>query len=160
MDTNRLLTASHQLKKKYTRLPLDEPNPAFKNETGIWTPILTIRVGSNHKQTPRFPAIVDSGSPCCLFKADIADYLGISLTNGIEAKIGGISQGMSEPVYFHRIKIYIEIDWVIDVTAGFIKKLSVAGILGRNGFFDNFVVNFDHSSLPPVLEITKASKIQ
>ena len=37
-----------------------------------------------------------------------------------------------EPVFFHRVKIYIELDWIIEVTAGFCKKLAVAGILGRN----------------------------
>ena len=74
--------------------------------------------------------------------------------------MGGLSHGMREPVYYHEVKLYIESDWVIDITAGFIKRLSIAGILGRNGFFDNFKVKFDQSMTPSVLEIERIDKLQ
>ena len=148
------------MKKSYIRLPLDQPNPASKNETSTWLPLLRVRVGWNHKQTPRIPAIVDSGSQCCLFRADVAEYLGIDLKQGVEGTMGGISHGMKESVFYHRVQLYVESDWVIDVTAGFIKRLSVAGILGRNGFFDNFRVLFDQSTTPPALDIERINQIQ
>jgi len=71
----------------------------------------------------------------------------------------GMNQA-AEPALFHKVKIYVESDWIIEVMVGFCKKLSVAGILGRNGFFDNFHVHFDHSSSPPVLEVSKIATIQ
>lgn len=148
------------MKKSYTRVPIDNPSPAFKGVTAMWLPLLSVRVSHNHKQTPRLPAIVDSGSQCCLFRADVAEYLNIDVKRGIEDTVGGLSQGMREPVYYHKIKLYIESDWIIDVTAGFVKKLSVAGILGRDGFFDNFRAKFDHSSNPPVLEVERIERIQ
>ena len=148
------------MKKKYTRLPMDRPQPAFKNETGMWMPMISVRIGNGHKQSPRFPAVVDSGSPWCLFKADVATYLGIDYQKGIEDFMGGITQTAPEPVYFHKVKIYVEADWIIEVMAGFCKKLAVTGILGRNGFFDNFYVRFDHSTKPQEMEITKIEKIQ
>ena len=148
------------MKKNYTRLPLDQTNPAFTGETTTWLPLLNVRVGFNHKQTPRIPAIVDSGSQCCLFRAGLAEYLGIDLKKGIEGTMGGLSHGMREPVFYHHVKLYVESDWVIDITAGFIKKLSVAGILGRNGFFDNFKVGFDQSLTPPIVEIERIEKPQ
>ena len=74
--------------------------------------------------------------------------------------IGGLSHGMKEPVFYHKVRLYIEADWIIDVTAGFIKKLSVAAILGRNGFFDSFKVSFDHSYNPPVFDIDRIEKLQ
>ncbi len=74
--------------------------------------------------------------------------------------MGGLSHGMREPVFYHQVKLYVESDWVIDITAGFIKKLSVAGILGRNGFFDNFKVGFDQSLTPPIVEIERIEKPQ
>jgi len=74
--------------------------------------------------------------------------------------MGGLSHGMKEPVFYHKIKLYIESDWIIDVTAGFIKKLSVAAILGRNGFFDNFKVQFDQSNTPPFMEIERIEEPQ
>lgn len=146
------------MKKGYTRVPLDGASPAFKNETTVWLPLLNVRVGCNHKQTPRVPAVVDSGSQCCLFKTDVAEYLGIDVKKGIEDTIGGLSQGMREPVYYHKVRIYVESDWVVDVMAGFVKKLSVAGILGRNGFFENFKVRFDHSVHLQLLRLRESRK--
>ncbi len=87
------------MKKKYTRLPIDQPNPVTKGEQALWTPMLNIRVARDHKQTPRFPAIVDSGSPYCLFKSSVADYLGFDFTKGVEAPIYGVS-GVGEPAFF------------------------------------------------------------
>jgi hypothetical protein len=148
------------VRKIYTRLPLENPNPAFKNETAVWVPLLQVRACWNHKQTPRIPAVVDSGSQCCLLRFDIGEYLGIDIKQGVEDMIGGLSHGMKEPVFYHKVRLYIEADWIIDVTAGFIKKLSVAAILGRNGFFDSFKVSFDHSYNPPVFDIDRIEKLQ
>lgn len=148
------------MKKNYTRLPLDQPHPAFKKETAAWMPMLQVRVGHNHRQTPRIAAVVDSGSPYCFFQSNVGEYLGIDVEHGIEHFVGGITKGAPEPVYFHKVQIYVEADWIVNVMAGFCKKLSVAAILGRNGFFDNFYVRFDHSSNPPVLEINKIEHIQ
>jgi hypothetical protein len=91
---------------------------------------------------------------------DVGEYLGIDVKKGIEDTIGGLSQGMREPVYYHKVRLFVEADWIIDITAGFIKKLTVAGILGRNGFFDNFRVRFDHSQHPPIFEIERIDKVQ
>lgn len=122
--------------------------------------MLQVRVGTGHKQTPRFNAIVDSGSPYCMFHANVAEYLGTDVDKGIESKIGGISQGAGEPVYFHQVRLYVESDWMIDVTAGFVKRLSIAGILGRNGFFDSFKVMFDQSQVPAVMHVEKVHRPQ
>jgi hypothetical protein len=54
----------------------------------------------------------------------------------------------------------IEGNWLIEVMAGFSSAMSVRAILGRNGFFDQFYVTFDHSGSPPVLDITKIDRVQ
>src|ERR1043166_3120741 len=36
-----------------------------------------------------------------------------------------------------------------EVMAGFSPQLSVAGLLGQVGFFDNFIVTFDYTPHPP-----------
>jgi hypothetical protein len=66
------------VKKNYTRVPVDQPNPIARHETAIWLPLLSIRVCWNHKQTPRIPVVLDSGSQYCLFRADIAGFLGLT----------------------------------------------------------------------------------
>jgi hypothetical protein len=80
--------------------------------------------------------------------------------SGTEVPIHGVSQAMIEPAYFHRVKLNIESNWMIDVHAGFIKKLSVAGIVGRTGFFDNFRVSFDQSTSPHFFEIERIERAQ
>lgn len=148
------------MKKNYTRFPLDPPHPAFRKETAMWMPMLQVRVGHNHRQTPRMPVVVDSGSPYCYFQSSVGEYLGIEVENGIEDSVSGITRTTPEPAYFHKVQIYVESDWIINVMAGFVKKLSVTGILGRNGFFDNFQVRFDQSATPPLLEITRIERVQ
>jgi len=149
------------LRKPYTRFPVDNPGPALKGEKSIWEPMLLVRLALGRRAaTPRFRAVVDSGSPFCIFKADIAQLLGIDFEKGEQDNIGGIIAGPREPIYFHNVNIYVETDWMIPVRAGFMKKLHANGILGRNGFFDNFHVHFDHSVFPSVVEIKRIEKPQ
>lgn len=146
------------VRKQYSSFPLDEINPAFPDENEMYWPTLMVRVGISHQQTPRLPAVVDSGSPWCIFRSDVGRYLGIEVPSGKRHKMGGVISGGTEPIYFHKVRIYIEQDWVIDVMAGFSDKLSLAAILGRSGFFDNFHVCFDHSIKPPILQIDRIQK--
>lgn len=148
------------MRKSYTRVPVEPPHPAFKKEIAMWVPMLQVRVGHNHQRTPRIPAVVDSGSPWCLFQADVADYLGIKVESGVESVVSGITRTSPESVYFHPVQLYVESDWIISVMAGFCKKLAVAAILGRNGFFENFRVKFDQSVAPPMLEVEKIDRTQ
>lgn len=148
------------MQKTYTCLLRDKPQPPFKREPAAWAPMLKVRVGWAHQKTPRFDAIVDSGSPYCLFRYEVGNYLGIDISGGKEGTIGGISEGLQESVYFHKVQIWVEENWLIEVTAGFVKKLTFSGILGRNGFFDNFHVHFDHTAYPPIVEIEKIALIQ
>jgi hypothetical protein len=110
--------------------------------------------------TARFTSVVDSGSPFCFFRADIGKSLGIDVESGIEYQIGGVIGGVRDTAYFHKVKVYVETAWLIEVKAGFMQRLSVPGILGRNGFFDNFHVRFDHSCQPPEVEVSKIEKVQ
>jgi len=106
-------------------------------------------------KTKSFHAIVDSGSSVCLFHADFLKIFNMKLTDGIKGSLGGIGKAMGIPVYYHDIHILVGVDWKIGVRAGFSEDLSVAGILGRTGFFDAFHLTFDHSGHPPVLEMKR-----
>ena len=151
------------MKVPYTGFPIEPRHPAFTKETTAWLPILTVRVGppqTHDLWSPRFGAVVDSGSPWCMFPTALADYFGIKVNTGVEGTVGGILKGDVEPIYFHNLKLQIASNWNITVKAGFTKKLAVPGILGRNGFFDNFKVHFDHSCKPPHLDIEKIELLQ
>ena len=55
---------------------------------------------------------------------------------------------------YHDISLYVGTDRV-RIRAGFSDGVSVAAILGRRGFFDNFIVTFDPTFVPPGFEIQR-----
>jgi len=57
-------------------------------------------------------------------------------------------------MYFHKVKILIFGEF-FETMAGFASDLSVAGLLGIRGFFENFVVTIDSSIQPPTCQIDK-----
>lgn len=147
----------------YTRVRLDptvdRSRPILKGENTLWEPLLRVRLGiPKGKRSPRFPAYVDSGSPWCLFKADIGDYLGLDVESGDKDEIGGIIAGTPEPVYFHRVTLFVEDLGTIPIRAGFVRKLSTHGILGRDGFFDWYHIGFDQSEKPPLVLVDRIEK--
>jgi hypothetical protein len=93
-----------------------------------------------------------------MFKSDLADYLGIEWERGEKGETGGIIAGAREPIYFHKVTLFVEEHWSFPVRAGFVKKLSVPGILGRDGFFDHFLVQFDQSCKPPFVQLEKIER--
>ena len=147
------------MRKTYKDCPVEKSNPLFPDRLR-WEPMLPVRVGYKHTTSQRIYAYVDSGSPYCLFKADVATLIGLDYTKNpvFVDDIGGICDTKTDPAYFHEVKLYFEAGWVITVKAGFVKKLGTAAILGRNGFFDNFKITFDHSGHPPAFEIEKITK--
>lgn len=105
-------------------------------------------------QTHRIEALADSGADRCLFHASIGEALGIEVQKGIEVPFGGVIGGSTGRIYYHEIRLLAVGEWV-EITAGFSYELSYLGLLGRNGFFDNFIVTFDHTTHPPNFEMQR-----
>ena len=140
--------------KQYHRIPLNPPYFAFKDETEELVPMLFVRIAKRHaKPTVRFSAILDTGSSFCLFRSDIARSIGIDVSAGVRQPIGGVVPGASAQAYFHRVSLHLEANWIVEINAGFIENFQWGALLGRRGFFDRFVVKFDHSPNPPIFEI-------
>lgn len=98
---------------------------------------------------------MDTGAPSCLFHASICHSLGIKrLEDGVADMLNGIVSGPKVPVYFHKVKILIGSEQ-FQTMAGFSRELTVGGLLGRVGFFQNFTVKIDCSVTPPFFEIEK-----
>ena len=139
----------------YRVLPLRSPDPSAPGQTAVWLPMLTVRLGYKHSRlTPQIEAIVDSGSPTCIFSADLCAYLGIALRKGEKGEIGGVVSGPRLALYHHQVHLWVAGER-IEVTAGFAEGLAVGAILGRRGFFDNFMITFDSSSAPPGLDVQR-----
>jgi hypothetical protein len=133
--------------------PIEKPHPAFPHDTYEWRWIVHVKLIYRHSPiTKWFEAFIDSGSPWCLFHANFCKSLGIDLESGIRDDLKGIIGGPSAPMYFHKIKVCLG-SWSFNTMAGFSTALSVGGILGRRGFFENFKVTFDPLTLPPSIEL-------
>ncbi len=116
--------------------------------------MLFVRIARKHaKPSVRSSAVLDTGSAFCLFRSDIAHSIGIDVSTGIKQPIGGVVPGASTEAYFQRVNLHIEANWIVEVNAGFIDHFQWGALLRRRGFFDRFVVKFDHSTNPPVFEI-------
>jgi len=145
------------LRVPYKIFPLTTPEPALPNERETWVPILNVSLIIGHAPTRKFEAIVDSGSPSCLFHADIGKAHGLKIESGTPGPLSGVVGGSKGVVYYHAVKLVVPGN-MISITGGFSENLSVAAILGRHGFFENYVVIFDPSSNPPGLLIERVHR--
>ncbi len=84
----------------------------------------------------------------------MGEAIGLKIEKGKKAELYGVKKGLAITVYFHTVGLYVGSDR-ITIPAGFTHELSAAGILGRRGFFDNFMVRFDPSASPPGFEIQR-----
>jgi hypothetical protein len=90
-----------------------------------------------------------------MFHAGNCHSLGIKrLEDGIRDDLHGVIAGVRIPVYFHKVRVILFGEF-FDTMAGFSRELSVAGLLGLRGFFENFIVKIDSSTSPPYCEIEK-----
>ena len=78
------------------------------------------------------------------------------MEDGIKEEFGGIFRDPHRPVYFHKVKIIV-VSEQFETMAGFSWDLGVTGILGRRGFFQNFVTTIDSSGNPPHVELQRIS---
>jgi hypothetical protein len=132
---------------------------AFPKEAFHWAPLLNLKLIYRHSPPTKWiEAIADTGAHCCMFHADFCHALGIKFREGIESQLGGVIGGASVPMYFHQVKILIG-SAQIQTMVGFAEKLSVAALLGRRGFFDNFRFSLNGTSNPPVFEIDKVNRV-
>ena len=140
--------------------PVKEPHPAFPKHKSSWAPIVNVRLSHGHSPpTKSIECWIDSGADVCIFHADLCHSLGIRrVEDGVKDDLRGVIGGPKAPMYFHKVKIIVFSDF-FETMAGFSRDLSVTGLLGRRGFFENFVVKIDSSSSPPFCEIDKIHRV-
>ena len=97
--------------------------------------------------------MVDSGSMDCMFHSSIAQGIGIKIESGRREVRTGIS-GVTNDVWVHPILLYVGTD-MFQIEASFSNNLPIAGLLGRNGFFEYYKITFDPSTNPPELELER-----
>lgn len=113
---------------------------------------------SNHVKhsppTKRFEALVDSGASKCIFHAALGRAIGLQIERGEEDQTVGVS-GKPTTIFMHNISLHVPGGHILRIRAAFTDELPMAGILGRNGFFENFRVLFDPSGTTAGFEIER-----
>ncbi len=108
----------------------------------IGLPIITIEL-QNNEQKQKYLCLIDSGADYSLFDAEIGEAIGLDIKNGIAVRSKGINKNIVAEAYMHRISYSVG-DIQCEADVAFTYDLSTAhGILGRNGFFNHFLVVID-----------------
>jgi hypothetical protein len=107
---------------------------------GRYLPIVPLELKG--KEWIELHAFVDSGASYSIFHSDIANILGIEYTKG-NKNFMTVGDGIQIPVYSHNINVrFNEKEFITKI--GFSNKLGIGfDILGREGFFDRFIICFD-----------------
>jgi len=120
-------------------------NRLYPNGTKLvpFIPVVLVRAAA------RIPLmlVADSGADYTIVSSEIAPLLGLDLKAGEKTGFCGTT-GQQQAAFIHRIDFVIEdaggtVQYAADVAFADLPR-SVAGLLGRVGFFDRFVVTFNH----------------
>lgn len=87
--------------------------------------------------------LIDSGADDIVIHADFAQVLDIELEGGETREYQGIAH---KPItgYVHKLKMKLRDDASLYVVrCAFVPNLPRAGLLGQNGFFDNYKILFE-----------------
>lgn len=115
----------------------------FPQVKSVYKPLITIVLRNQEKKQKLF-ALVDSGADAYLFPKGVADQLGIDAKSGVRMDFTGLG-GSRSPYFFHEVEILFG-DYRIQTRVGFSTSYDIGagGILGQQGFFDQFVISFNH----------------
>jgi hypothetical protein len=96
----------------------------------------------NNKKQIEVGCLIDSGADDIFLNTRLADALGVDLTRGATKEYQGIT---STPVVATEqfLSMHVAPDThKFNVACSFLPDLPVFGLLGQNGFFDNYKVVF------------------
>jgi hypothetical protein len=109
---------------------------------GRFLPIISIRIKG--AEWVKFRAYVDSGAGYSVFRAEMAEILGLKLEDGKEKDIT-VGDGSQIKVYQHNVKVDVA-NRKFNAVIGFSKQLGIGfNIIGRLDIFHKFKICFDES---------------
>jgi hypothetical protein len=105
-------------------------------------PVIPIFLVHNNLEVP-YQVLIDSGSDICIFDAGLLEIFGVGLESGERREFMGAT-GVPAVFYFYNIGIKVG-GWKYNIKAGFMPRATALdyGLVGQQGFFDIFKINFD-----------------
>lgn len=126
---------------------------------GLWyRPIIPVTLELRGKEL-RYLALIDSGADFNIFHNEIADILKIDLSKGKKVPFQGIS-GIESNGVFAEVNLDLKGVMIPKTLVLFSDSISKDGygILGQQGFFNNFKVAFDYASKKIEIKTNRKSK--
>ena len=113
----------------------------MKDTQGRYAPIIYLQVWTGNRWV-YLQAYVDSGASWSVFHADVAQLLGIKLSQAKRRYIS-LGNGSVIPIYLQHIRVRFAGKEFM-APAGFSDALRVGfNLMGRAGFFDRFAMSFN-----------------
>lgn len=117
--------------------------PYKKDAGGNDFPVIPITLELQKKKD--FFALIDSGATVSIFKAEVAEALGINIEEGKEIYLGGVGGHIKG--YLHKIKVEIAGKKFLCPMVFSREYLVSFNLLGRQEFFKNFRIIFEEKKL-------------
>jgi hypothetical protein len=110
-----------------------------------YRPLVAATVTSSAGESIRFLALVDSGADACLFPLTVATLLKMDVLRLPKAMTGGVGS-QSNVTYYDTVSIDLGNGIAFDAYVGFTEGMNSVGmaLLGQDGFFEKFNVEFLH----------------
>ena len=112
-------------------------------------PIIPITLGKGRFRL-KTQALVDSGATISVFRSSIADYFNIDVEAGKRITLQGV--GGRIVGYVHRIALEVDAIRFWSPIAFSEELTTTINILGRDNFFQHFLVSFDEQNRKTVLK--------
>lgn len=114
--------------------------PYQKNPLGLYFPVIRLQVYKKKNLVDIF-TLVDSGASISVFKTEVADLLGIKISDGEKIDLGGVGGRING--YMHRLYINLAGKRIL-TSVVFSKDYNVSfNLLGRKNIFENFKICFE-----------------
>lgn len=97
------------MKFPYVKLPSFDPRRPW-----VIRPLIPVVIEANHQTSPEFLALLDSGADRCLFHADIARALGLSMETGVRHSFAGIEGGKINEKPFDPQRLLVTVKNALD----------------------------------------------
>lgn len=110
-----------------------------------YRPVVICTITASNGESVRFQAIVDTGADSCVFPNSVARLLKLDLDTLPGASTSGVGSSKNA-TRFAIVTIDLGDGIIFDAYTGFTPGLESIGVglLGQDGFFENFDVAFSH----------------
>ncbi|MEK6408872.1 MAG: aspartyl protease family protein [Acidobacteriota bacterium] len=115
---------------------------------------MSVRITCNKIVLPVW-ALIDSGADYSVLNASFAQIFNVDLKKGKKLRLAGVMEGNEFAGYLHQVNIAIKDVGSVDTLVAFTdsERYPDMTILGRYGFFYNFMIKFEEYKKQVEIEV-------